>query len=183
MQAEATLTGYTSTVTWITVDEKDVRNFDIQRSTDASVFTTVTNKEAKGNTYGKSVYSIKDDIASLSDVPVVYYRVQMNDQDGQKSFSNTVTIRPTQTSDPISIFPSPFTNKFTVSYPAEELGTVTLKLTDMLGKVVELKEFEIVKGTNYLELDKLETLSIGSYFVNVINHASGDQFIKKIQKK
>lgn len=183
LQAEASLTGFTSTITWVTLDEKDVRNFDIQRSTDASVFTTVSNKEAKGNTNGKTVYTVKDDIANLSDVPVVYYRIQMNDQDGQKSFSNTVTVRPTQASDPISVFPSPFTNKFTVSYPSEEVGTVTLKLTDMIGKVVEMKQFEIVKGTNYLELEKLETLSIGSYFVNIINDASGEQFIKKIQKK
>lgn len=183
LQADANLTGYTAKVNWMTLNEKDVRNFDVQRSTNSSDFITITNKEAKGNTNDKTNYTISDDVTSISELPVIYYRVVMNDQDGQKSYSNTVTVRPTQSTDPIQIFPAPFKDKFTVSYPAEEAGTITLKLTDMMGKVIEVKHVDVVKGTNYVEMDKLGTLSVGSYFVHILNDASGNQFVKKIQKK
>lgn len=183
LQAEAILNGYTTKVTWITLNEKDVRNFDIQRSTDATSFETITNKEAKGNTIDKSTYSINDDVTSIIELPVIYYRVVMNDQDGQKSYSNIVSVRPLQSSDPIQIYPTPFKDKFTITYSSDEAGSVQVKLTDMLGKIVEIKKFDIQKGSNYLEINKLNTLSIGSYFVQIINDETGFTFMKKIQKK
>lgn len=183
LQAEASLTGTTSKVSWMTQDEKDVKNFDIQRSTNATDFVTITNKEAKGNTNGVSNYSISDDISSLAHLPAVYYRVVMHDQDGQKANSNTVSVRPLQTADPIQIYPAPFKDKFTIAYPATEATTITVKLTDVLGKVVSSKQYELVKGSNYIQIENLDVLSIGSYFIKITDDMTGEQYMKKIQKK
>lgn len=183
LQAEATLSGSVTKLNWITQDEKDVKSFDIQRSTDANSFVTITNQEAKGNTNGMTTYVINDNISAISEKPVIYYRVIMNDQDGQKSYSNTVYVKPLQQTDPIQIYPTPFKDKFTIAYPSTEESSVTVSLTDMLGKVIMTKQSTVTAGSNYITIDRLETLSIGSYFIKIIDDNSGEQFVKKIQKK
>lgn len=183
LQADAILTGNVTKVSWKTQDEKDVRSFNIQRSTDANSYTTIAKKTAKGNTNGITNYAINDNIAEIADRPIIYYRVEMNDQDGQKLYSNTVSVKPLQVTDPIQIYPTPFTSEFTIAYPATEVSTVTVTVTDVLGKVIVSTATTVNEGSNFIKIDKLESLSKGSYFIKIVDNNSGENFMKKIQKK
>lgn len=181
--ANAALQGNVSTVNWVTRDEKDVNNFAIQRSTDGAQFTTVAVRTAKGNTQGETNYSIKDNVAELMDLAVIYYRVIANDIDGKQSMSNTVSVRPMQNGDPVQIYPSPFSTEFNIAYPSEDAGVVLVTLTDVLGNTIRSQSFDIQKGTNTLRIDQLNSLAKGTYYVKLVNEVTGEQYIKKLLKK
>ncbi len=183
LEASATLSGSVSTVSWNTVDEKDIHHFEIQRSVDGTSFNTVARKDAKGNTIGSTNYSIKDNIASLIDYSVVYYRVVANDQDGQLSYSNVVTVRLTKDNDPIQVYPSPFVDQFSLEYPSISASSIDIVITDVAGNQVYTKTAEVVKGSNTISINKLGQLAKGTYFIKVKDANSGDQFIKKLLKK
>lgn len=183
LEAAATLNGTVSTVSWITSDEKDVKNFDIQRSLDGTNFTDIASKEAKGNTIGKSQYEIKDNIADFTNYSVVYYRVISNDQDGQQSMSNTVTVRITNGNDPIQVYPSPFVNQFSLEYPATKAGDIEIIMTDAAGNTIVTKTAHVIVGSNTIEMNNFENLAKGTYFIKVKDSNSGEQFIKKLLKK
>ncbi len=169
-------------VKWYTVDEMLTKNFDVERSTNGSDFINVGDKAAKNNTNGKSNYVFSDDITSVKEMPIIYYRIRLNDIDGKFSYSNTIHVSPRSIEDPLLIYPTPFTDKFTVAYTSNEETTVQLTLTDIAGKVISSKQVDLTKGTNFIVVDNLQSISSGSYFIKVSDIYSGEQSIKKIQK-
>ena len=183
LTAYASLSETISTIDWITLEEKDVKNFDIQRSTDASTYITIAEKEAKGNTNGESNYVIKDNIAELLSFSVIYYRVVANDQDGRKTISNTVSVRPRHETDPILIFPTPFSDKLNIDYPASNDANLSITINDIAGRVIISKQISIEKGTNLIVLDNLNAIANGTYFINIVDDSKDEKFIKKLLKK
>jgi protocatechuate 3,4-dioxygenase beta subunit len=184
IQASATLAGSTATVYWTTVDEKDVKNFEIERSIDNKVFTKMQTKTAKGNTIGNTNYSTNDDIQDLMKEINVYYRVKVYDLDGQYLYSNTVVVNPTQTAvEDVVLYPTPFTTEITVGYNATVDSELEIEITDMVGSVVKKQTQSVTVGQNQLLINELGALSTGNYFVKVVDLNINKTFVKKVTKK
>ncbi len=184
IQASATLSGSTATVNWTTADEKDVKNFEIERSIDNRSFSKIQSKSAKGNTIGNTNYSINDDIQELMKEINVYYRVKVYDVDGQFIYSNTVVVNPTQTSvEDVVLFPTPFTSEITVGYNATVDSELEIEITDMVGSVVKKQTHSVTVGQNQLLINELGALSTGNYFVKVVDLNINKTFVKKVTKK
>ncbi|MCC7029258.1 MAG: carboxypeptidase regulatory-like domain-containing protein, partial [Chitinophagaceae bacterium] len=184
IEAFASLSGHTAQVSWTTMDEKNVKAFEVERSIDNSLFEKVAAKTAKGNTTGKTDYQIADDIASLMNETIVYYRVKAFDVNGQYLYSNTVYVNPAQaTIDDVLIYPTPFVSEVTVGYNATEASVLEIEMTDMVGSVVKKQSAVVVTGQNQILLKDLQSLSAGNYFIKVLDINLNKTFVKKITKK
>ncbi|MBK8685660.1 MAG: carboxypeptidase regulatory-like domain-containing protein [Bacteroidetes bacterium] len=181
LQAYAVLEGNVSEVSWITVDEKNVHHFEIERSTDGSSFVQVSQKQALGNTNGQHGYSITDDVLDLMHLNLIYYRVKAVDQDGKFVYSNIVSVRPNQT-ETISAYPTPFTDQITMHYLSVEASEVDVVLTDAAGKVVAHQLFTTKEGQNRLLFNGLAPLASGQYYIRIVDFYTSEQFILKTMK-
>lgn len=74
-----------------------------------------------------------------------------------------------------NIYPNPASNSFTISYSAEEEGAVSIKIVDILGRVMTNENRTIAKGNNYLLLNTLSWRA-GVY---VVQFEAGDEKIVK----
>lgn len=78
-------------IEWETGDENNVRDFVIERKSQESSFIEVTTLEPKGN---NSFYSYLDESIFKTSDYVFQYRLKIADNDGQVSYSQTITVTP-----------------------------------------------------------------------------------------
>ena len=69
---------------------------------------------------------------------------------------------------PGKIFPNPATHSAAYQFASEEEGTATLLLTDMLGRQIKRESISLIIGNNTHQIDGLESISNGMYFLNVV---------------
>ncbi len=69
----------------------------------------------------------------------------------------------------INLFPNPVKNSSaTVQFTAAASGNAQLRVTDMMGRVVIMKNVVLLKGVNNIRLDNTANLKTGSYQVSII---------------
>ena len=91
---------------------------------------------------------------------MVYYRLNMVDQDGKFSYSGIIKIN-THSQGNINIYPMPVTDKLTLQINnAQLIGTVAT-ITDATGKAVK----NILLNNN-IEMVDMKSLPAGIYFLN-----------------
>ncbi len=184
IEASATLNGTTAAITWFTSDEKNVKVFDLERSTDNKEFTHIANMVAKGNTVGRTDYKINDDVSELMHLGVLYYRIKMFDVNGQYLYSNTVYVNPSRTeNEEVVLFPTPFVSEVNVGYLATESTVLEIELTDAKGSVVKKQSVSIEAGQNRILIKDLGTLASGNYFIKIQDINLNKTFVKKLSKK
>ena len=132
---------------WQTTTEINASHFNIQRSTTGKDFTTTGSVNAKG----ASEYSFKDIITPNG---VVYYRLEIVDKDGSKTYSEVKELR--IDNGQLIISPNPAKDMVTIS--GSNLKQVTL--VDFTGRPVITKEV----NSNSIKL-AIGNLSKGIYLV------------------
>ncbi|MFM9911852.1 MAG: T9SS type A sorting domain-containing protein, partial [Chitinophagaceae bacterium] len=119
-----------SSLQWRTTNEQKTSHFEIQRSKEGGLFTSIGTINAL-NSPGEHNYSF-DDNRPLTGIN--YYRLKQLDIDGKYEFSRVVSL---QFEDVINvkIFPNPISNQVTIQLPASMTGgTLTIMAAD--GKIV-----------------------------------------------
>jgi len=170
-------------VNWYTKDETNTKSFDIERSIDGTTFAKVGETNASEQTQGRTNYNINDDIASISNVGVIYYRIKLNDIDNKYSYSNTISARQSNLSnETVTIYPSPFTSQIKIDYVALQATDLNIELTDAAGRIIVQKMVSLEEGSNTISLDQLNALSTGSYYIKLKDINSGELFIRKLVK-
>lgn len=151
---------------WITKDEQNVSNFELERSTDGRSFTSITNKQAVGNTTGETSYTHRDDVHMLS-ATVLYYRVKAIDQDAKQYYSKVVPVTLSK-AGAIVVWPNPFAGQVNIRINASAKGKALVKFYTSTGVVVKQMEASVSSGTNFITLDGLEHLPKQTYFIQVM---------------
>jgi alpha-tubulin suppressor-like RCC1 family protein len=151
---------------WLTTSEKNVANFDIERGMDGQNFEKIGQVKAT-NIMSSSPhkYSFTDNNADKSVSNIWYYRLKINDLDGQSSYSKIVSTEQKGKSTPLSIFPNP-TDKIIMVRLETAISTNVLTLTDMLGRIVFTKNLTSTKGVNEWTID-LPDLPAGVYWLRI----------------
>jgi uncharacterized surface anchored protein len=168
-------------VYWYTTDEKNAVSFDIERSVDGMQFAKVGTKDAKGTTIGRSIYSTTDDITSISNEPIIYYRIRLNDFDGHSMLSNVISVKSDATGGSV-VYPSPFTNELTILYPSTGNSELDILLTDGAGRTIRHENKVLENGLNMIRIDGLDALAAGQYYIKLRDFNSGETFIHKVSK-
>lgn len=159
--------GYSSnlgnTLQWQTESEVECRSFDIERSATGLLFKKIGEIPAAGS---HSDYLFEDHDPSNY---VSYYRLKINDFNGNISYSNLLSIL-SDNSHAVLIYPTVFNNTLTIQ------GVKSFKIFSLTRQQVVLSSDDV-----NAQMLNVETLTNGVYVINGTDSA-GHFFIKKIIK-
>ena len=162
-----TVTGHgnTNLLNWTTSEELNLKNFEIERSYDGINFQSIGSVNPHtGSTSGS--YEFRDDNFLDGDI---YYRLKMVDKDDNFAHSFIVHIYTgTKANTDLIISPNPFKNNFLFGAVFTNAGKVTIRIIDTKGTVVKVIKKQVNIGFNSFMIDKLENISKGVYFLELI---------------
>ncbi len=167
------LTSFAATVTeagvqldWSTATETNNKGFEVERSTDNSVFSSIAFVQGNGTSTERHSYSYVDNSTTNSKV---YYRLKQIDFDGSYSYSNTIEA---DFAIPASFelsqnYPNPFNPTTTINFSLPMAAKVVVKVFDILGReVVTLANQDFEAGKFNLQFNAAN-LSSGTYFYTI----------------
>lgn len=149
----------TSLLQWITVSELNNDHFEIQRSTDGRVFTTI------GRVKGNGTTSIRQEYRFADVAPVMgtnYYRLAQVDVDGRTNYS---AVRLVSFNVPVlamQLSPNPAKNSLRIVLPQAASGQEVVELYNLLGRKVMVQAVPV--GTIRVDAD-ISSLTPGIYIV------------------
>ena len=172
----ASLNGNTAKVNWSTLSEQNTSYYTVERSTDGTNFSpTGKNVPAAGNSQDKREYKMDDNISSLRQNNVIYYRVKLVDIDGKVKYSNVIPLRLTQKAG-VTIWPNPFHSNITISITVEKETTLDINMIDVNGRTIKSVSQSAPKGVSQIPIRSLDALPIGVYLVEITDKASGTTY-------
>jgi hypothetical protein len=142
---------------WDVSEEIDVREYQVERSSNGGVYSTVGTIPARG----KSIYAFTN-----YNVPegTVLYRIRSVDIDGRAKYSGVLRLNGDNSySDKMMIYPSPATTEITVQHKQLNRGG-KITITSMDGKVV--KTVTPTNRSSHTPID-ISNLRPGMYFVRL----------------
>lgn len=139
---------------WQTASEKNAANFDIQRSTNNTAWTTIGQVKAVNNAYGADYQFV--DAQPLAGTN--YYRLQMVDANGSTELSKIVAVN-TNGNKSLQVYPNPAKDILTVVTDANTEG---VSIFDINGRVV-LSVVDKSQNVN------IQNLASGVYFVRMMD--------------
>ncbi len=179
-ETTAVLNGDDAVINWKTSGELSTSHFYTERSTDNSNFITIALTTASGNSATEKNYSITDDISAVNST-VIYYRNKLVDANGKITYSNTVAVRKSAI-DAVSVFPNPFMETVNVSFYSTVCTTAEMRITDLSGKILAAKQYNVVKGNNQASISNLKNIPAGIYLLQVKNKNGSMNLVQKIMK-
>lgn len=166
--------GSVNHLSWITSEEINVSHFEIERSYTGNNFKKIGTVNAHGG-QGASSYEYDDDSFLEG---YVYYRLKVLDKDGAYSYSLVVRIYSgSKKKNDITVSPNPFRNEIFVATSFNQSGKLEMRIVDAKGTVVKKVNSQVTSGFNSFTIDKLQNLSPGVYFLELLR---GDEY-KKIK--
>lgn len=141
---------------WSTTNEVNTKNFEIQKRTNNSEFSTIGTLNSK-NTNGIHHYFFVDRNASCE---LAYYRILQSDYDGKSKYSAVISVK-NNTSDALIVYPNPVTTKLNLTHPITKEGA-HLKIINLTGALILKKELQ--KGIQNSELE-VGGLKAGTYIL------------------
>ena len=146
-------------LTWTTQQEVNTADFEVQRSADGIVWTTIGTVPAAGNSSLPSNYDFTD----VSPLSSNFYRIKMVNINGAFGFTTERFIKLLQVKE-ILVFPNPARNYVNVSVSKAEVD-LNVKLINQVGQVMQVMQVKAGSGT-LLTFD-LHNYAQGTYFVQV----------------
>jgi hypothetical protein len=177
----AQLTGTDVKVSWKTSDEWQHDHFELERSTDGSLFTSIASIDPIAGS-GIKNYDHTDVGAALLSTAKIFYRLKMISVYGNAEYSHIVAVPLTRPSTPVTRFaPNPFHNQLEVGLYLPVSGKLIMQLTDIHGRVVVQESVQAPKGFSTHTISKTLSLTPGMYALTV--NVGGKVYSFKVQKQ
>jgi Secretion system C-terminal sorting domain len=155
---------------WETINEVNVRYFEIQRSEDSKKFEEIGTVNPNNNSE-KSNYDFLD--SKAANTQIIYYRLKMVDFDGKINFSKVEAIKINK-NNTITISPNPVNNIMSINL------NQNLDLLYTNGQIVNIKGQKIkeIKFDKIINEFFLDNITPGIYFI-IMTDGTKIKFIKK----
>ncbi|MFL5728176.1 MAG: T9SS type A sorting domain-containing protein [Cytophagaceae bacterium] len=177
---QASPAGAESMLTWTTASEKSTARFEIQRSTDNLLFTTIGTVPAAGNSSSILSYSFSDHLEGIY-ASSIYYRIKTVDINGESSYSDVKAVNFDENSAIIFKNPIGKDELFQMNLFCDKtVENMIIQVYDMTGKNVFFGEFTLKKGENRLILP-MNLASAGMYILKSVRHSQVKDFKLIIQ--
>ena len=162
-----TSTGTKVALDWTTASEKNVKNYEIERSEDGKVFKKIGEELEATNTVGNHSYSAMDEKPFLG---VSYYRIRQTDYDGKTSITKvqSVNLSNQKSKGKFTFYPNPIQKGTPLSILTDVPGEYSFKVIDLTGRIIYNAKLQ-----GNAELRNM-TLAGGTYLYEIL---SGDQHI------
>lgn len=152
-------------ITWSTINERDVDHFVLERSTNGQSFIRVAKVSSKSASSGDNSYSALDRNPTAG---TNYYRVKGIDTDGKETVSQIVPIVFSLSGPSLAVYPNPAAKLVKVRYYADNQQPVNVTVVSVAGRKEMTKVFQPQQGLNDLSMD-ISSLPTGVYFLKVYN--------------
>jgi hypothetical protein len=165
-------------INWATASETNSNYFEVERSFDSKKFEPIGKVTAAGNSSRLRNYNLLD--ASLGNNTTIYYRLRMVDKDGKAEYSKTVSVKRNEvTAERVSVFPNPFTESVYVTLLSDQASDMTVKITDITGRLIREEKSTTTSGSNTVEVNTNDLVA-GIYFMSI--EQNGTVQVQKIMK-
>ncbi len=164
---------------WNTSYEFNIDHMEIERSTDAVSFTTLSNFTSKGTASSGASYSAVDlyPFAGLN-----FYRLKTIDLDGTISYSDILKFETAK--KPINItqlYPNPVQDVLHIQVQSDKRQSVIAYVYDLSGKQVQSNSFTLNNGINNTAVSMMN-VAPGTYFIQYKGEGSINYAVFKIVK-
>lgn len=139
-------------LSWQTANETQNKQFVIEASTDAKVFTPVDSINGAGNTSKNQNYSYTDKRRYAGPV---YYRLKQVDYTGKYSYSQIISINFKKHLEGITVFPNPSINNSIIIAHKQATGNEKIQLLDINGRQMLLQQVKAGTTETHLETRNL----------------------------
>ena len=167
---------------WLTGNEVNNSSFEVQRSVDGTLFTTIGTITSKANYNGPVNNYSYTDLTSTGLVGTVYYRLKQNNKDGKSTYSSAIIVyRLKQSANLVITAQNPFYNKLEVRVASAKKGNLILQVLNIKGEVLIIKEATVEAGSTLILLPEGSGLPKGIYFVRGVKE--GEVSMVKVMKQ
>jgi len=151
-------------VEWTVENEKNISQYQIQKSGDGRQFTTVTTVISKGN--NSSIYNWID-ISSANGNN--FYRISSVDINGQVQYSKVIKITTGLSNGLISVYPNPVVNGIiNLQLSNQPKGIYTVRVFNNFGQMMHVTQIKHDGGNSTQTVQLKENISKGNYQLEVI---------------
>jgi hypothetical protein len=166
----------TAEVVWNVENEKNMDHYEVERSTDGNLYTSLYSMTA--NNTDTSNYKWAD----KSLLPATYYyRIKSVDQKGKITYTQPVTVLIGDGKPSIAIYPNPITNGIIhlqmLNLPAGNYG---IRLMNQSGQVFISKQVERIEGSNTETVNWDYRLARGVYHLEITKPDGTRKIIKVV---
>ena len=138
--------------------------FNIQRSYDGRNYNTI---EYMPSENGRSEYNYNDHAVNTN-APIVYYRIKARELNGEEKYSLVRVVRfGNNPMVSMQTVPNPFVNNFIINYPAAERETITIRMFNVNGQQMLMKNVIVNDGDNNINITEAAQLAKGIYVIQV----------------
>lgn len=151
----ASVSGVHVLLNWTVSHESLNEYYTIERSNDNVEWEVIGREAAAPGNELIQQYSFMDrDVAGERS----YYRISYTRFDGKREYAQQLDVKHSNAMDAINaeqlwVDNSIFTNGFSIKFDARQEGSGELKIFDMTGRIVDTKEYTLVKGKQMLKYD------------------------------
>ena len=170
--ASASLNNKVATISWKTAGENNVVRYEVEKSADAKLFTTIGQSTAK-NTATASYTTTDNSVTATT-----YYRIKAVSTTGAISYSNVVKLSTDNRLPSYSLYPNPLKggNIVTVGLGNVVAGKYTVSIYNALGQRVSEQTISHTGGSATHAISINNALAAGAYSVT-ISEAGSKQII------
>ncbi|HPN36849.1 MAG TPA: M14 family zinc carboxypeptidase [Melioribacteraceae bacterium] len=151
---------------WNTATELNNLGFEVQKSTNEREWVKIGFINGAGTSTDPTTYNFVDKDVFYGNN---YYRLIQIDFDGTKKIINPIKVNFTGVLkyELLQNYPNPFNPNTTIKFTVPNKNLVTLKVYDVLGKIVATLVNEVKEAGNYSVDFNAEDLSSGTYFYEI----------------
>jgi hypothetical protein len=167
-----------NTLTWTTVYEQGVEEYEIQRAGSDAIFETIGYVNPQTDYFRKLTYQYKDLQARGSNS----YRVKVLYKDGKQEYSAELVLETDcrrKIAPGVGVFPNPFVHIVNIRFNLERGGEANLRVVDYLGRDVINISKTLPKGKQQEQID-LEDQPAGIYWLQL--RIEDELIIRKVVK-
>lgn len=155
------------TLNW-TIDENETASlFELERSTNGSVFSLVSSIRSKGLS-GQQEYSHIDASALKH---VVYYRLKMTDVHMKIEYSKILKVTASDENyESVILVQNPVKNKLCLKIESAEKQTTNVSIRDLSGRAYHSQSIQLNNGSNMISIELPGRLPIGIYVATITHN-------------
>jgi Secretion system C-terminal sorting domain len=150
-------------VSWATSQEENSNYYDVERSSDQSIWSSIGTVKAKGYSSTTTNYFLNDKSPVNG---TGYYRLKMVDLDGKFTYSKAIPVTTDNSSQSLVIYSNPFSDQIRLKINVSGPQNLILTVTDMLGKTYISQSYQAQNGDNFVNLQP-SISSSGMYILHI----------------
>jgi Secretion system C-terminal sorting domain len=158
----ATLVEGQTQLLWVTAQEQNTGYFEVQRSTDGSVFSTLFTVQSLDNAAAENTYHAVDPDPSKN---TDYYRLKEVDVNGLITYSPIVVIQ-FGSALTAMVYPNPASSEIVIQLQCPTAKQALIGIYDTRGQLLISKTVQFAAGPNQVVL-AIGTLAKGLYFISI----------------